>query len=84
MTDAVPEPIPSQPNADERHEMIATAAYYLAEHRGFAAGAADLDWLTAERQIDAMLAAMRRRGLGRDTLARTGLRNALLLWGPPD
>jgi len=64
--------------------MIAIAAYYLAEQRGFAPGEADADWLAAERQIDRMLAEMRRRGLGRQALARTGLRNALQFWGSLD
>ena len=35
--------------------MIAVAAYYLAEKRGFAGDCADADWMTAEVEIDAML-----------------------------
>lgn len=35
--------------------MIAIAAYYLAESRGFAPGAAEQDWLRAERVIDRMI-----------------------------
>jgi hypothetical protein len=81
MTNEIPNPIPLEPTAAERHEMIATAAYYLAERRGFAPGHADADWLAAERQIDMLLAELRRRGLGRQALARTGLRNALQVWG---
>ncbi|WP_232229475.1 DUF2934 domain-containing protein [Marichromatium purpuratum] len=34
--------------------MIAEAAYYLAERRGFAPGGAERDWLAAERMIDAL------------------------------
>ena len=36
---------------DEHHRMIAEAAYYRAEHRGFAAGAELDDWLQAEQAL---------------------------------
>lgn len=39
-------------NEAERNEMIATAAYYRAEHRGFNNGNAMQDWLEAEAEID--------------------------------
>lgn len=71
--------IPDKPSAQQRHEMIAIAAYYLAEQRGFAPGGADRDWLKAERTIDAMIADRR---LSRTTAAETGrrlIRNALVL-----
>ena len=35
----------------ERESMIRLYAYYLAEHRGFAAGDEVDDWLTAEREL---------------------------------
>jgi hypothetical protein len=35
----------------ERESMIRLYAYYLAEHRGFAAGHEIEDWLTAEREL---------------------------------
>jgi hypothetical protein len=35
----------------ERESMIRLYAYYLAEHRGFAAGHEIDDWLTAEREL---------------------------------
>ena len=38
-------------NAEDRHEMIAIAAYYRAERRGFNGGDAMLDWLEAEAEI---------------------------------
>lgn len=38
-----------------RLQMIAEAAYYRAEHRGFAAGGDLQDWLEAEREIDRRL-----------------------------
>jgi len=38
-----------------RLQMIAEAAYYRAEHRGFAAGEALQDWLEAEKDIDRRL-----------------------------
>lgn len=44
------------PTAEQRHEMIALAAYYLAERRYFAPGAAEMDWLDAERMIEALIA----------------------------
>lgn len=68
------------PTAAEREEMIAVAAYYLAERRGFAPGGAGEDWLRAERGIDAMLATVRERGITRRQFERAGLRNALQLW----
>lgn len=71
--------IHEQPTAQQRHEMIAIAAYYLAEQRGFAPGGADKDWLEAEATIDAMIAD---RLLSRTTALDTGrrlIRNALVL-----
>ncbi|WP_082805910.1 DUF2934 domain-containing protein [Marichromatium gracile] len=45
--------------AARRRQMIAEAAYYLAERRGFEPGGAERDWLAAERTIDALLAGAR-------------------------
>ena len=39
-----------------RLRMIAEAAYYIAEKRGFIHGHHDQDWASAEKQIDALLA----------------------------
>lgn len=39
-------------SADERHRMIASAAYFRAESRGFAPGAELEDWLDAEREVE--------------------------------
>jgi hypothetical protein len=47
---------PGAPTSDERREMVEIAAYFLAEHRGFAPGGEDADWLRAEQAIDAMIA----------------------------
>lgn len=80
MTDDTQDHAPMVATADERSEMIAVAAYYLAEHRGFADGSATADWLKAEQQIDRMLAAVRRRGVSRLQFERAGLRNALRIW----
>ena len=44
--------VQSVTNGIDRHEMIATAAYYLAERRGFNSGDEIQDWLEAEGQID--------------------------------
>ena len=38
-------------NAEDRYEMIAEAAYYKAEQRGFAVGDEELDWLEAEQEL---------------------------------
>jgi hypothetical protein len=40
-----------------REIMIAEAAYYIAERRGFEPGAEEDDWLEAEAAIDQLLAA---------------------------
>lgn len=41
--------------AEVRARMIADAAYYIAEKRGFGHGHHDADWAAAEKQIDALL-----------------------------
>jgi len=38
-----------------RHAMIAEAAYYLAEKRGFTPGDEMADWVRAEAEIESML-----------------------------
>ncbi len=40
---------------EERKKIIAEAAYFIAEHRGFTAGAELSDWLQAERDIESTL-----------------------------
>jgi len=40
---------------EERWKLIASAAYFKAQARGFAPGGEEADWLEAEREIDAML-----------------------------
>ncbi|MGC2456410.1 MAG: DUF2934 domain-containing protein [Gallionellaceae bacterium] len=47
------EPAKRMANGMDREEMIAVAAYYLAEHRGFDGGDPLADWLAAEADIDA-------------------------------
>ncbi len=42
-------------NSLDREGMIAEAAYYLAERRGFDGGDPVADWLEAEAEIDAIL-----------------------------
>jgi hypothetical protein len=44
-------------DSEWRHTMIAQAAYYLAERRGFDPGRELEDWLAAEQAIDAELLA---------------------------
>ncbi|MGA7964672.1 MAG: DUF2934 domain-containing protein [Gammaproteobacteria bacterium] len=41
--------------AQTRHEMIAQAAYFRAERRGFVGGGEVEDWLEAEREIERTL-----------------------------
>jgi hypothetical protein len=42
---------------EQRYRMIATAAYYLAERRGFHGDYDMQDWISAEAEIDAMIKA---------------------------
>ena len=48
----------TQVGPELRHEMITTAAYYIAEHRGFAPGHEHDDWYRAEVAVDEQLARM--------------------------
>lgn len=48
---------PATATAQMRQTMIAEAAYYIAEQRGFGSGREVEDWLLAEKQIDATLCA---------------------------
>jgi hypothetical protein len=41
----------SAPSRQEIRRMIEIAAYFKAEHRGFAPGFEDQDWLEAEQEI---------------------------------
>jgi hypothetical protein len=43
-------------NDDEWHDMVATAAYFRAEARGFQGGSEDEDWFEAEAQLREQLA----------------------------
>jgi hypothetical protein len=42
---------------DQRHQLIQLAAYYIAERRGFTGVSSDEDWLQAEQDVDALIAA---------------------------
>ena len=42
---------------DELRHLIQVAAYYISERRGFHGGSAHEDWLQAEQEVDAMIAA---------------------------
>ncbi|HEY8506795.1 MAG TPA: DUF2934 domain-containing protein [Steroidobacteraceae bacterium] len=48
---------PKSITPEMRRAMIAEAAYLRAERRGFAPGGEVEDWLAAEREVDALLAA---------------------------
>ncbi len=53
-----PEPVASCAlGPEERHHLIEVAAYYVAERRGFHGASSHEDWLQAESEIDAMIAA---------------------------
>jgi microsomal dipeptidase-like Zn-dependent dipeptidase len=65
---------------EERDDMVAVAAYFRAESRGFLPGLEQEDWFEAAAVIDAMLETMRRAGVTRRDYERVGLRNALRLW----
>jgi hypothetical protein len=41
--------------SEDRNACIAEAAYFIAMHRGYSAGHALEDWLTAENEVDARL-----------------------------
>lgn len=45
----------SQVSEDQRREMIAQAAYFRAQQRGFAGGDAVADWIGAEAEVDGRL-----------------------------
>lgn len=55
----------SKPNSEttlspeQRAQMVAVAAYYKAEQRGFAAGHEMDDWLAAEQEFKALLEGLR-------------------------
>lgn len=44
-----------QVSAESRHEMIEKAAYYRAEKRNFQGGDPEADWLSCEKEVDALL-----------------------------
>lgn len=71
---------PVEISPEERHRMIAVAAYFRAERRDFAPGRELDDWCEAAVDIDRMLANMYQGGVTRRDYERTGLRNALRLW----
>lgn len=45
----------AQITPEERNRMIAEAAYYRAERRGFATGGEMEDWVRAETEIDRLI-----------------------------
>jgi hypothetical protein len=55
VADAMPDAVVFTVAPEARNRMIAEAAYYLAERRGFAPGYELEDWLEAETEIDSAL-----------------------------
>ncbi len=52
---AAGEPIAGEISPEQRWRMVAEAAYYIAEKRGFVGGDPGADWFQAEQQVDAFL-----------------------------
>jgi len=52
--------------ADERHQLIAQAAYFRAERRNFSPGCELEDWLSAESEIERKLLNIGAAGLPKD------------------
>jgi hypothetical protein len=48
-------PVRPKVSAEERARMVAEAAYFRAQRRGFRNGDPKRDWIEAEAEIDAML-----------------------------
>lgn len=46
-------PVKIQVSQAERNQMVETAAYFIAERRGFHGGCHKADWEQAEREVDA-------------------------------
>jgi len=53
---AVPTVTKSHFSDDEWYDMVATAAYYRAQSRGFEGGSPELDWYEAEAELEEQLA----------------------------
>ena len=62
--------------AGQRSQMIADAAYFRAEKRGFAGGDEARDWLEAEAEIDALLRQQAASG-GEDGMTRKAFQKRL-------
>lgn len=61
----------------ERYQMIAEAAYFHAEKRGFALGDTAQDWLEAEAEIDRMLQAPRSKSKASPITAKQAFQEKL-------
>ena len=46
---------PAKATPAERQALIAEAAYFIAQKRGFGGGNEAADWIQAEQQVDAVL-----------------------------
>jgi len=51
----LPQQVVAAMTEEDRRHMIAEAAYYNAEHRGFQGGNIEEDWCIAEAEIENML-----------------------------
>jgi hypothetical protein len=66
-----------QVTPEQRYHMIAEAAYFYAERRGFAAGDPGLDWLEAEAEIDRLLQSPWRAGMESQATAKEAFQQRL-------
>ena len=62
---------------EQRYQMIAEAAYFHAERRGFVGGDPGLDWAEAEAEIDRLLQSPWRPGMEPQVSAKEAFQNRL-------
>lgn len=55
---AAPKPSAPAISSEDWRALVAAAAYFRAEARGFVGGSAEEDWLEAEKEVAARLAAL--------------------------
>lgn len=66
-----------QVTAEQRYRMIAEAAYFRAERRGFVGGDPGMDWAEAEAEIDRLLQSPWRPGMGSAASAKDAFQQRL-------
>jgi len=56
---------------EERHRMVAEAAYFRAEKRGFRGGNPETDWMEAEAEVETLMAGKKTRTRGPEPRTRS-------------